>query len=188
MCNRPPLVDNSQIQSATLHNPLPLYAHAYAWPFLFIWPVFFAVYLSEERYNTYIAGQEWTFVWAGSIITLQSLAWLSTKWNVNIDAIFTTTRARDVPNAGLIKVIPVTNAGSAEICSLERDKVHFLLRRPGWVVANAMYRAGARMISRSYSRKDDFFTTMTRIVLHHFPTRWMLSRSLSFGRFRIRMV
>ena len=121
--NRPPLVDNPQIKSATLHNPLPTYGHLYIWPFLFIWPVFFAFYLSEERYNTYIGGQEWTFVWAGSIITFQSLTWLATKWNVDIDALFTTIGAKDVQFAELIKVIPVTNAGSAEICRLERDTV-----------------------------------------------------------------
>ena len=88
-----------------------------------IWPVFFAFYLSEDRYNTYINGSEWTFVWAGSIITLQSLTWLTTKWNVNIDALFTSIQAREVRDASLIKVIPVMNAGSAEICKLLRDNV-----------------------------------------------------------------
>ncbi|KAL6719754.1 putative cation-transporting ATPase 1 [Lecanora helva] len=120
---RAPLVKNAQIQSATLHNPLPLYLHTYIWPFLAIWPAFFAVYLSEERYSKYIAGSEWTTVWAGSIITAQSLTWLTTKWNVNIESLFTSTTARDVRGAKLIKVIPVTNAGSAEICHLLRDNI-----------------------------------------------------------------
>lgn len=88
---------------------------------MFIWPVFFAFYLSEERYNAYIAGSEWTFVWAGSIVTLQSLAWLVTKWSVDVDALFTTVKAQDVSTARLIKVTPVTNAGAAEICTLQRD-------------------------------------------------------------------
>lgn len=123
MLCRPPLVDNHQIQAATLHNPLPLSLHAYAWPFLLVWPVFLAVYLSPERYDKYIQGSEWTFVWAGSIITIQALTWLTTKWNVNIDALFTTTKAKDVRQAQLIKVVPVANAGSAEICKLRRDKV-----------------------------------------------------------------
>ncbi len=120
---RPPLIDNPQIQSATLHNPLPIYLHTYVWPFLFIWPVFLAFYLSPERYDRYIQGSEWTFVWAGSIVTLQALTWLATKWNVNVDALFTSTKAKDVQQAQLIKVVPVTNAGSAEICTLIRDKV-----------------------------------------------------------------
>jgi manganese-transporting P-type ATPase len=91
--------------------------------------VFFAIYFSEERYATYIAGSEWTFVWAGSIITVQSLTWLTTKWNVNFDALLTTLSAKDVSSAQLIKVMPVTNAGSAGICPLIKDVVSKLCRK-----------------------------------------------------------
>jgi len=127
-----PLVDDPQIASATLHNPLAWYLHTYVWPFLLIWPVFFSVYLSEDSYDQYIDGQEWTFVFSGTIVTLQSLTWLSTNWNVNIAALFTSTVARNVESAGLIKVIPVANAGSADICKIEKDKrgdVSFLFQK-----------------------------------------------------------
>ncbi|KAL8732420.1 MAG: hypothetical protein Q9166_002820 [cf. Caloplaca sp. 2 TL-2023] len=117
----PRLVDNPQIASASLHNPLPLFLHAYIWPFLFAWPAFLAFYLSEERYTKYINGSEWTFVWAGSIISIQSLTWLTTKWNVNLNSLFTSTTASDVYNARQIKVVPVANSGSAEVCPLIRD-------------------------------------------------------------------
>ncbi|KAF1992171.1 cation transporting ATPase [Aulographum hederae CBS 113979] len=119
----PPLVDNSQIKAATLHNPLPLSLHAYVWPYLLVWPVFFAVYLSPERYEKHLQSQEWTFVWSGAIITLQSLTWLTTKWNVDIRSLFTTTKAKHVRTATLIKVVPIANAGSPEICTLKRDNV-----------------------------------------------------------------
>ena len=46
-----------------------------------------------------------------------------TKWNVNIDTLFTTSKASEVRDASLIKVIPITNAGSAEICPLRRERV-----------------------------------------------------------------
>lgn len=118
-----PLVDNSQIKSASLHNPLPLSLHAYVWPFIVIWPVFFAFYLSPERYEEHIQSSEWTFVWSGSITSLQALVWLMTKWNVNLRSAFTTISARSIHAAKLIKVIPVANAGSAEICSLVRSSV-----------------------------------------------------------------
>jgi cation-transporting ATPase 13A1 len=118
---RPKLVDDPQIQHASLHNPLPLQLHAYVWPFIIAWPVFFSFYLSPELYNTYIQGQEWTFVYAGSIVTLQSLLWLMTKWSVDVDALFTATRASSLDSAQLIKVVPVTNAGTAEICRLIYD-------------------------------------------------------------------
>ena len=119
---RAPLVDNAQIKSASLHNPRPLLFHAYVWPFVIIWPIFFSVYLSNENYDKYINGQEWTFVFSGSIITCQSLLWLMTFWNVNIRTWFTATSAKSVRDAGLIKVIPQENAGSADICGIQKVK------------------------------------------------------------------
>jgi cation-transporting ATPase 13A1 len=123
-----PLVDNPQIAAATLHNPLPLYLHTYVWPFMIIWPVFFRYYLSEELYDKHIGGQEWTFVWCGAIITVQSLVWLSTNWNVNLKSLFTSTSAKTVKEAQLIKVLPVANAGTSEICKIVRDNVSIPFR------------------------------------------------------------
>jgi manganese-transporting P-type ATPase len=123
MASKTPLVESAQIKSATLHNPRPLLFHTYIWPFVIIWPIFFSIYLSPENYTKYINGQEWTFVWSGSIITLQSLLWLMTFWNVNLRAWFTATRAKSVRDARLIKVLPEANAGMAEICEIKRDHV-----------------------------------------------------------------
>ena len=122
MSRRAPLVDNAQIKSASLHNPQSLLFHTYIWPFVILWPLFFNFYLNGELYEQYINGQEWTFVFAGSIFTLQSLVWLMTFWNVNIRAWFTATSATDVRAARLIKVIPQENSGSAEICPIQRVK------------------------------------------------------------------
>ncbi|CCD45285.1 hypothetical protein BofuT4_P119910.1 [Botrytis cinerea T4] len=116
-----PLVDNPMIASATLHNPLPLWLHTYIWPFAIIWPVFFRYYLSQDLYDQHIGGQEWTFVWCGTIITAQSLVWLSTHWNINLRSLFTSTSAKSVSTAKLIKVHPITNAGSADFCKIDRD-------------------------------------------------------------------
>ena len=143
-CAMAPLVDNPLIASATLHNPcswsssleflsknsnckpVPLQLHAYVWPFVIIWPIFLRYYLSEDLYNKHIGGQEWTFVWCGTIITLQSLVWLSTNWNINLKALFTSKSVKTVQDAKLIKVLPVVNAGSADICKIERDNVSWL--------------------------------------------------------------
>lgn len=118
-----PLVDNPQIKSAELLRPLSFYLHAYIWPFTIVWPVFFAFYLSPELYGKYIGAEEWTVVWVGTIITFQSLTWLSTHWSVDLEGKFTASKAKDVEDALLIKVIPIANAGTAEICKLIRDKV-----------------------------------------------------------------
>lgn len=116
-----PLVDNPFIASATLHNPLPLYLHTYIWPFVIIWPIFLRYFLTPDLYDKHIGGSEWTFVWCGTIITAQSLLWLCTHWNVNLKAIFTSTKAKTVQDAKLIKVLPVANAGASEICKIDRD-------------------------------------------------------------------
>ncbi|KAK5135668.1 hypothetical protein LTR08_004969 [Meristemomyces frigidus] len=117
------LVKSPFIQSATLHNAIPLAFHTYIWPFALIWPVFFGFYLSQERYDKYINGQEWTFVFSGSIVTLQSLVWLMTFWSVKLRALFTATGAKTVRDAGLIKVLPTENAGMAEICEIKKDHI-----------------------------------------------------------------
>ncbi|KAF4595074.1 cation-transporting ATPase 4 [Ophiocordyceps camponoti-floridani] len=118
----PPLVDSAQIQRAELLRPLPFHFHAYVWPFVVIWPVFLRFYLTQNLYETYIGAPEWTFVWCATIITLQALVWLSTHWSVGLDARFRATKAASVHDAQLIKVVPVANAGSGEICRLLRDK------------------------------------------------------------------
>jgi hypothetical protein len=118
-----PLVDNNQIKSAELLSPLPTYLHLYVWPFAILWPIFARYYYTPELYEKHIASQEWTFVWCGSIITLQSLAWLSTNWSVDLKGLFTSTKAKSVEEAKLIKVIPIANAGSSEICKIDRENV-----------------------------------------------------------------
>ncbi|KIH92655.1 cation-transporting ATPase 13A1 [Sporothrix brasiliensis 5110] len=118
-----PLVDNSQIKSAELLVPLSVHYHAYVWPFVVAWPVFLYYYLTPELYEKHIGAPEWTFVWVGTILTLQSLTWLSTNWSVDIKALFTATKAKTVADAKLIKVVPVANAGVAEICKLETDQI-----------------------------------------------------------------
>lgn len=171
-----PSVKSSQIQSATLHNSLPLYLHTYIWPFLFVWPVFFAIYLSTEYYSKYIGGPEWTFVWAGSIITIQSLTWLTTKWNVNFDALFTTLSAKEVNSAQHIKVIPVTNAGSAEICPLIRDTVSKPCRNSPWRIAHQDSRVVAKEESPFSSRNGGSSMMKAQTALR--PCHMRLTRSL----------
>lgn len=118
-----PLVDNSQIRHAELLSPLPLHFHLYVWPFAIAWPVFLRYFLTPDLYEKHIGAPEWTFVWVGSIITVQALVWLSTHWSVNLEARFKASKASDIQSAQLIKVLPIANAGSGEICKLIRDKV-----------------------------------------------------------------
>jgi cation-transporting ATPase 13A1 len=158
-----PLVDNPQIAAATLHNPLPLYLHAYIWPFAIVWPIFFRYYLTPELYDNYIQASEWTFVWCGTIITAQSLVWLSTNWNVNLKSLFTSTSAKTVKEAQLIKVLPVANAGSSEICKIVRDNVQLLILNNETMLT--LSRLEANKIYRSFSKSAAFCTMPRRTPL-----------------------
>jgi len=135
----PRLVDNEQVQRASLHNPLPIYLRLYVWPFTILWPIFLALYLDQDRYDDYIDGQEWTFVWVATISCLQALAWLSTQWSVNLDTSFTCTKANSVEDASLIKIIPAVNSGAAGISKIEREvegsktKTSFLFQKRRFV-------------------------------------------------------
>ncbi|KAH6660911.1 hypothetical protein BKA67DRAFT_549554 [Truncatella angustata] len=117
------LVQNDQIKGAELLNALPTFRHLYVWPFAIIWPIFARYYTDSDLYEKYIGASEWTTVWCGAIITAQALVWLSTHWSVDLKASFTAKKASTIEAAELIKVIPVANAGSPEICKLERETV-----------------------------------------------------------------
>lgn len=132
------LVDNPQIKSAELLSPLPIYLHTYIAPFAIIWPIFARYFYTPELYDKHIGSSEWTFVWCGSIITLQSLVWLSTNWSVNLKALFTARKASKVEDAELIKVIPIANAGTADICKITRDRVCPFLLIPSFRVSLAI--------------------------------------------------
>jgi manganese-transporting P-type ATPase len=159
-----PLVDNPQIAAATLHNPLPLYLHAYVWPFAIVWPIFLRYYLTSDLYEKHIQSSEWTFVWCGTIITAQSLVWLSTNWNVNLKSFFTSTATKTVKDARLIKVVPVANAGSSEICKIVRDNVRNPYRRRP-VLLLTVHRLEAKRIFPSFSKSAAFCTIPKRTLL-----------------------
>jgi cation-transporting ATPase 13A1 len=114
-------VSSPLVSRLTLHNPLPRWAHAYVLPFVPLYAAFGAIYFC--RYDEYIGSEEWTFVFFGSLLTLNALAWLCVHWSVSLRALFTTTTARSIDTASLVKVHPGPNQGKAEICRLEHVTV-----------------------------------------------------------------
>ncbi|KAL7273802.1 putative cation-transporting ATPase 1, partial [Rhizina undulata] len=111
-----------QIASASLLNPLPPLLRLYNWPFLIAYPVLFSIYWPRASYEKYFQSQEWTVLYFGLVLSVQSLIWLGCHWSISWKAWITATKASRVEDAQLIKVIPVANAGSAEICPLIHDK------------------------------------------------------------------
>ena len=117
------MVSSSLITCITLHNPLPRWAHTYILPFIPFYPLFAIIYFF--KYDEYIGSEEWTFVYFGSLITLNALTWLCVHWSVSLEALFTATKARSVREASLVKVEPGLNQGKAEMCKLEHVLVLF---------------------------------------------------------------
>ncbi|ODQ56393.1 hypothetical protein SAICODRAFT_4574 [Saitoella complicata NRRL Y-17804] len=110
------LVDSPSIVSASLHNPLPRLSHAYITPFLAVYPTYIYFRLNRDW------SPELNFVILGSIITLQSLVWLSGHWSVKIKARTTATKAKSLKDAKSILVYPAPNEGKAEMCDLVRTQ------------------------------------------------------------------
>jgi hypothetical protein len=85
------LVSSSLISRITLHNPLPRWAHTYILPFVPLYPAFAIIYFF--KYDEFIGSEEWTFVYFGSLITINALCWLCVHWSVTLRALFTATKA-----------------------------------------------------------------------------------------------
>lgn len=100
-CRSDKLVSSTLVSSLSLHNPLPRWAHAYILPFIPLYPIFGAIWLF--KYDEYIGSEEWTFVYLGSIITLNALAWLFVQWSVTFEALFTATKVSHI--GGLKEVL-----------------------------------------------------------------------------------
>ncbi|KAG0129654.1 hypothetical protein HOY82DRAFT_579618 [Tuber indicum] len=116
------LVNSPQIASASLLNPLPPLFRLYTWPFLAIYPAFFSIYFPSASYEKYLGSQEWTVLYFGTILSIQALIWLGCHWSIGWKAWITGIKVSRVEDAKLIKVIPVENAGSPDICELTRDR------------------------------------------------------------------
>lgn len=92
-------------------------------------------------------------MWCGTIITVQSLVWLCTHWNVNLKSLFTSVSAKTVQDAKLIKVIPVANAGSADICNIVRDNVSLPLTGKREDYANINQAGGKENVSFLFQKR-----------------------------------
>lgn len=113
------LVDSLYVQEADLLVPKPLSARPYIWPFLIVYPLFFKAY--TQHYEKYIGGSEWTFVYLITVVSINALLWLMPHWNIDIDVKFNYTKVKSVSEASHIKVVPVPNSGSGEVCKISRE-------------------------------------------------------------------
>jgi len=114
------LVDNPAVKSAQLLAPRIITQRPYVTPFIVLYPYFFHIYFNH--YDEYIKGSEWTFVYLGSIISLNILLLLMPNWNINIDAWFNYVAVNSLSEATHILIVAAPNNGLGAITEINRDR------------------------------------------------------------------
>ncbi|KAI9281085.1 P-type ATPase [Sporodiniella umbellata] len=115
------LVQSERVASASLLVPLSRQWHFYVWPFFTIlYPAFSFAYF--YKYDTYLGSEEWTFVALGSIISLHALSFLVCQWSVDLKALFTCVKEKDIHKASIIKIVPFRYQGKGMLVELEHAK------------------------------------------------------------------
>ncbi|ODV81986.1 P-type ATPase [Suhomyces tanzawaensis NRRL Y-17324] len=116
------IVNNPSVLAAELLVPKTFLLRPYVWPFTIIYPIFAEVYIN--RYDKYIGGSEWTFVYLMAIISFNLLFWLMPHWNLNVDASFNYSPVKTIAEASHIKITPAPNCGVGSICKINRETFH----------------------------------------------------------------
>lgn len=94
MVSSPNLVDSDLVVNASLHRHLERRFHPYVSPFVLLYSLWYYVYL--YRYDQYLGSEEWTFLTLITLISAQSLLWLSGHWSIEAKAL---TRYTKVTNS-----------------------------------------------------------------------------------------
>lgn len=108
-----PIVKDSQ-----LLVPKTLLARPYTLPFFPLYATFAQIYYNQ--YDEYIKGPEWTFVYLGTIVTINILVLLMPEWNVDIAAWFNYATVKNLDQASHILIHTNPNNGSSDIVKIER--------------------------------------------------------------------
>lgn len=108
-----PLVEDSK-----LLVPKPLSARPYTFPFFPIYATFLQIYFTQ--YDKYIKGPEWTFVYLGTIISINFLIMLMPAWNVKINSKFNYNEAKSIEEATHILIYTTPNNGSDDIVPIQK--------------------------------------------------------------------
>lgn len=110
-------VNSDEIASVTPLLTRPLVLRLYALPFLVLYPAFAYAYL--VRYDTWIRSEEWTFVFAVTLVSAHALSYLATQWSVNIRAAVNSSPTT-LDNADSVLLLPHPHRGDGGIVKLER--------------------------------------------------------------------
>lgn len=108
-----PIVSNSKLLA-----PRDLLSRPYVLPFMPLYATFAHIYF--RKYDEMIKGPEWTFVYLGTIISLNILVLLLPEWNVNISRMFKYISATNVDDATHIFIQTTPNNGANGIVEIQR--------------------------------------------------------------------
>ncbi|KAH7338015.1 endoplasmic reticulum Ca-transporting P-type ATPase [Rhizoctonia solani] len=111
-------VTSPDIVRASIHKSIPLIWHAYALPFLCLWPVL--AYAYYKRYDDWIKSEEWSFIFTVGLGASHALSFLSTRWSAGIRAWVTTSSVSSMEAADCIRIVPSEHRGQGEIVPLIR--------------------------------------------------------------------
>ncbi|CAE6501450.1 unnamed protein product [Rhizoctonia solani] len=111
-------VTSPDIVRASIHKSIPLIWHAYALPFLCLWPVL--AYAYYKRYDDWIKSEEWSFIFTVGLGASHALSFLSTRWSAGIRAWVTTSSVTSMEAADCIRIVPSEHRGQGEIVPLIR--------------------------------------------------------------------
>ncbi|KAL6928066.1 putative cation-transporting ATPase 1 [Hanseniaspora valbyensis] len=124
MSNTEIKVESSLVKNWKLLQAKKTVSKPYITPFVPFYAVFYYIY--TNLYDEYIGGQEWTFVYLGAILSVNTLVYLMPEWNYNIKVAFKYTTVNSLADAEKIYIQPTENNGSDDIVPIERDIVNGL--------------------------------------------------------------
>jgi len=127
-------VRSQEIERATLHTAISPWAYLYTTPFLSLYPLL--AYAYYVKYDSWLGGEEWTFLACMSLCSGHALSFLVTRWSTGAKAwvtakkvccyIFLFSSPTNIPQANSlqdathIRIVPKQHRGSGEIVPIDK--------------------------------------------------------------------
>lgn len=111
-------VSSPIVKDSRLLVPRPFFTRPYTLPFFPLYATFAQIYYTQ--YDKYIKGPEWTFVYLGTIVSLNILVWLIPSWNVKLASFFNYVKTDNIEEATHILIFTTPNNGSDGIVEIQR--------------------------------------------------------------------
>ncbi|OCF39299.1 cation-transporting ATPase 13A1 [Kwoniella heveanensis CBS 569] len=112
-----PGIVSQEIDSISLHNPIPIHLRLYGLPFLSLYPLLYYAYY--HKYDEWVVSEEWTFIYCVLLFAGHALSFLITAWSSGFNARVSYTTANSLDTASKVRVLPRKGRGNGEIVPLD---------------------------------------------------------------------